>query len=120
MVEQDSILSRSRVFSLHTVKAPSKKIDAKGCFVYSRLRLDCQKIIYDEKGLSVESARLKIEAFQGAVLLSELKYIPLSLLEADKEKRSILIARGKKFWDLRGQHLKEFVDGSHADVSLVV
>ena len=120
VVKQGSDLSHSRVFSLDTVKPPSKKIDARGQFVYGRLELGCQKISYDGKILSLELAKLKIAAFLGVVLLSELDYIPLSLLEADEEKRGILIARGIKFWDLRGQHLKEFVDGSYADGSLVV
>ena len=120
VVEQGPVLSYSRVFSLDTVKPPSKKIDAKGRFVYGPLRLDCRKINYDGKALRFEPATLTIAAFQGVVLLAELDYIPLSLLEADEEKRDILIARGKKFWDLRGQHLKEFVDGSYADGSLVV
>ena len=120
VVEQNSRFSRSRVFSLDTVKPPSKKVDAKGRLVYGQLQLDCQRLRYDGEALSFASATLKIAAFQGVVLLSELKYIPLSLLEATEEKRGILIARGKKFWDLRGQHLKEFVDGSYADGALVV
>ena len=120
VVEQGSVLSRSRVFSLSTVRIPRKKIDAKGRFVYDRLKLNCRKIKYDGKVLNFKSATLKIEAFQGVVLLSKLDYIPLSLLEAGDEKRGILIARGKKFWDLRGQHLKEVMDGSYADGSLVV
>ena len=120
VVKQHSKFSHSRVFSLDTVVPPSKNVDSKGRLVYGQLLLDCQKIIYDGKALSFESATLKIAAFQGVLLLSELDYIPLSLLQADEEKRGILIARGKKFWDLRGQHLKEFVDGSYADGSLVV
>ena len=120
VVEQGSVLSRSRVLSLSTVKTPRKRIDAKGQFVYGRLKLDCQKIKYDGKAFSFTSATLKIAAFQGVVLLSELDYIPLSLLEACDEKRGILIARGKRFWDLRGQHLKEVMDGSYADGSLIV
>ena len=120
VLEQKSALSHSRVFSLNTITPPSKKIDAKGRLVYGKLQLDCQKLNYDEKGLSFQFTTKTIAAFQGVVSLPELKYIPLSLLEADEEKRDILIARGKKFWDLRGQHLKDFVDGSYADRSLVV
>ena len=120
VVEQGSVLSQSRAFSLDTVQPPSKKIDAKGRFVYGELRLSCQMISYDRKALSFESTKLTIEAFQGVVLLSKLDYIPLSFLEAQEEMRGMLIARGKKFWDLRGQHLKEFVDRSYADGSLVV
>ena len=120
VVNQCSDLSYSRVFSLDTVTPPSKKIDAKGRLVYGELQLYCQKLNYDGKALSFEFTTITIAAFQGVVSLSELKYIPLSLLEADEGKRDILIARGKKFWDLRGQHLKDFVDGSYADRSLVV
>ena len=120
VVEQHSRFSHSKVFFLDTVKPPSGKVDAKGRLVYGQLQLDCHRLRYDGKALSFESATLKIAAFQDVVSLSKLKYIPLSLLEADKEKRGILIARGKKFWDLQGQHLKEFVDCSNADGSLVV
>ena len=120
VVTQGLDLSYSRAYSIDTVEPPSKKIDAKGRFVYGKLRLSCQKISYDGKGLGFVSTELIITAFQGVTLLSKLDYIPLSLLEAHEEKRGMLIARGRKFWDLRGQHLKEFVDSSYADGSLVV
>ena len=120
VVRQGSDLSYSRVFSLDTADPPSMGIDANGRPVYGSFQLNCQKLNYDGKAFSFESATLTIEAFQGVVLLSELSYIPLSLLEAEQEKRDTLIARGRKFWELQGQHLKEFVDGSYADGSLVV
>ena len=86
MVEQESTLSRSTVLSLDTVNPPSIKIDAKGRSVYGDLRLNCQELVYDGKALSFVSAEIVIEAFQGAVLLSKLDYIPLSWLEAAEEK----------------------------------
>ena len=120
VVEQKSTLSHSRVFSLVTVNPPSMKIDAKGRSVYGNLQIYCERLDYDGKALSFESKIIEIKPFDGVTLLSELDCIPLSLVEADEEKRDTLIARGKKFWDLRGQHLKDFVDGSYADRSLVV
>ena len=61
-----------------------------------------------------------IQAFQGVIAISELSFIPLSSLEEHEEKRQRFISRGQKFRDLRGQHMKEHVDGSYADRSLVV
>lgn len=61
-----------------------------------------------------------MEPFPGLLPLSELEVVPLSLLEGHEEKRASLISRGRKFWDLRGQHMQEYVDRSHLTASLVV
>ena len=120
MVAQGSILSYSKVYRVVTVKTPSRKIDRKGRDVYGTLKLNCQTIIYDGKAFRFESLTHIVESFQGAVSLSELGFKPLSLLDGYEEKRHSFVARGQKFWDLRGQHMKEFVDGSYANRSLAV
>lgn len=82
--------------------------------------LDCQGVAYSGKDFEVRPRKLLIGPFQGAVSSSELSIVPLSLLEEYEERRDRLISRGQKFWDLAGQHMKEFVDGSYANRSLVV
>lgn len=120
MVAQGPSLSYSKVLRIDTVKTPSRKIDQKGRSVYGTLKLNCQTIYYDGMAFKLESFRHTVENFQGAVSLSELAFIPLSLLDGHEEKRDSLVARGLKFWNLRGQHMKEFVDGSYANGSLAV
>ena len=120
MVGQGPSLSYSKVFRIDTVKTPSRKIDQKGQSVYGTLTLNCHTTVYDGKAFQLESRRQTVEGFQGAVSLSELAFRPLSLLDGHEEKRDNLVARGLKFWDLRGQHMKEFVDGSYANRSLAV
>ena len=120
MVAQGSNLSYSRVFQVDIVKTPSRKIDKNGRSVYGTLRLNCQTVTYDGKAFRFASLRQTVESFQGAVSLSELVFKPLSLLNGYEEKRHSFVARGQKFWDLRGQHMKEFVDRSYANRSLAV
>ena len=120
MMEQRSSQKDSSVFFVDEVKPPSRKIDPKGRLVYGTFRLICLTINYDGKVLSYAKFGKTVETFEGDVSLSELEFIPLSLLENHENKRQSLISRGQKFWDLRGQHMKEFVDGSYANRSLVV
>lgn len=120
MVEQNPDPSYSRVFKIDSVKPPSRKIDRKGHYVYGTLRIDCHAVSYDGRNIGFESTRKQIEAFQGVIAISELSFIPLSLLEEHEEKRQRFISRGQKFCDLRGQHMKEHVDASYANRSLVV
>ena len=120
VVAEDVKLSYSTVSLVDTVKPPTRKIDRKGQLVYGDIVLDCQRVAYFGRCFEVLPCRVLIEPFQGAVSLSELKIVPLSLLEDYEEKRDRLISRGQKFWDLAGQHMKEVVDGSYANRSLVV
>lgn len=118
-IEQSSNLSHSRAFQVDNVGPPSRKIDRKGRSIYGTLELDCQVADYDETVLEFQPHAYQIQPFEGVVPYSELRLIPLKLLEEHEEKRHSLICRGQKFWDLRGQHMKEFVDGSYANRSLV-
>lgn len=120
IIEQSSTLSNSRVFLVKAVKPPSRKIDRKGRIIYDTLKIDCQELGYVGVDLYFVTSTKRIEPFEGLVPYSELEFIPLNLLEKHEEKRQSLICRGQKFWDLRGPHMKEFVDGSYADRSLVV
>lgn len=120
MVERNSDPSYSNVFKIDTVKPPSRKIDRKGRFVYGTFGLDCHAVSYDGKDIGFRSSSKRLEAFQGVIAISELSFIPLSSLEEHEEKRQRFISRGQKFWDLRGQHMKEHVDSSYANRSLVV
>lgn len=108
------------MFQVDNVRPPSRKIDRKGRFIYGTLILNCQQVEYDGTVLEFQLIGNPIEPFEGVVPYSELRFMPLKLLEEHEEKRHNLICRGQKFWDLRGQHMKEFVDGSYANRSLVV
>ena len=120
MVGQAVSLPYAKVFRIGIVKIPSRKIDQKGQSVYGTLKLDCQTVVYDGTTLKLETVRQTVQGFQGDVSLSQLSFIPLSLLNGYEEVRDSLVARGHRFWDLRGQHMKEFMDRSHANRSLVV
>ena len=120
MLAEPLRLSYAKVFRIEMVKIPSRKIDPKGQSVYGTLRLDCQTVTYDGTALNLETVRQPVQSFQGHVLLSQLTFIPLSLINGHEEVRDILVARGHRFWDLRGQHMKEFVDRSYANGSLAV
>ena len=120
MVERNPNPSYSKVFKIDSVNAPSRKIDRKGRSVYDTLKLDCHTVRYDGRNISFQSSRQRLEAFQGVVAMSELSFMPLSSLEDHQEKRQRFISRGQKFLDLRGQHMKEYVDSSYANKSLVV
>ena len=120
VVERNPDPSYSKVFKIDSVNAPSRKIDRKGRSVYSTLKLDCHAVSYDGRNIGFQSSRQRLGAFHGVVAISELSFFPLSSLEDNQEKRQRFISRGQKFLDLRGQHMKEHVDGSNANKSLVV
>ena len=117
---QDSALSHARVYLVDYVESPTRKIDQKGQSVYSNLTLHCQEVFYDGRIFGFRSSLKSIKPFGGDVAFPKLDFIPLDLLEKYEEKRDYLVARGQKFWDLRGQHLKEFVNSTLLDQSLVV
>ena len=120
VLAQGSALPYSKVYQIDSVEIPSRKIDKQGRSVHGTLTLNCQTTTYDGKAFRLETRQQTVQGFQGDVSLSELAFQPLSLVDGYQEKRDSLLARGHKFWDLRGQHMKEFVDGSYANRSLAV
>ena len=120
IVERKSDPSYSKVFKIDTVQPSSRKIDRKGRFVYGTFGLDCHAVSYVGGDIGILSSSKRVEVFQGVIAISELSFIPLSSLEEHEEKRKRFISRGQKFWDLRGQHMKEHVDSSYTNRSLVV
>ena len=120
IVEQGPDDSHRKAFLVDEVDPAIRKLDSDGRFVYGPLLLNCYSIAYNGDFLHYESAIARIEPFQGVVSLSQLQFIPLSLSEEPERMRCHLISRGQKFWDLRGQHMKEFVDSPGTDRSLIV
>ena len=112
--------SHRRAFLVDEVQPAIRNLDVDNRFVYGPLWLNCHSIVYNGDFLQYEAGTARIEPFKGVVALSQLEFIPLSLSEEPERMRSCLISRGQKFWDLRGQHMKEFVDSPDTDRSLIV
>lgn len=93
-IQQSSDLSYSRVFQVDNVRPPSRKIGRKGRSIYGTLILDCRQVKYDGTVLEFQLIGNSIEPFEGVVPYSELRFMPLKLLEEHEEKRHSLICRG--------------------------
>lgn len=120
VVTQDSPFSNSAASLVSTVTPPTRQIDQKGQSAYTNFKLVCRRVVYNGEDFTYQEYAEQIEPFPGLLPLSTLPVVPLSLLEDHEEKQASLISRGRKFWDLRGQHMKEYVDRSHPITSLVV
>ena len=120
VVKQDSPFSYSTASLVFDVAPPNRQIDRKGQSAYTNLRIVCRSVVYNGVAFTYEEYTVVMEPFPGLLPLSKLQLVPLSLLEDHEEKQASLISRGRKFWDLRGQHMKEYVDRSHLTASLVV
>ena len=87
---------------------------------YFEQTLNCVDVDYDGKVFRLVNKAQDIAEFDGLRPVAELEFVPLSMLEDSEKKREILITRGRKFWDLRGLHMKEYVNYSLSDASLAV
>ena len=120
IVKQDSPFSYSAVSLVFAVKTPTRQIDRKGQSAYTNFKLDCRRVVYNGVAFTYQEYTEVMEPFPGLLPLSKLQFVPLSLLEDHEEKQASLVSRGRKFWDLGGQHMKEYVDRSHPTASLAV
>ena len=120
VVTQDSPFSQSKASLVSAIRPPTRKIDEKGQSVYTNFRLTCRRVFYNGEAFHYDEYVEEMKPRPGSLPLSALPVIPFSLLEDHEEKQASLISRGRKFWDLRGQHMKEYVDRSHPTTSLVV
>ena len=120
VVTQGSPFSNSEASVVSTVTPPTRQIDRKGQSAYSHFKVKRRRAIYNGEAFTYREYTKDLEPFPGLLPLSTLPVIPLSLLEDHEEKQASLISRGRKFWDLRGQHMKEYVDRSHPTTSLAV
>ncbi|KAL8827249.1 MAG: hypothetical protein Q9191_003302 [Dirinaria sp. TL-2023a] len=118
IVNQRSPFAEWDVLSINTVVPATKRINRKGRSVYSDQTLDCVDVEYDGKVFHIVNQSKDIVYFDGLRPVAELEYVPFNMLEDAEKKRKVLINRGRKFWDLRGLHMKEFVDSSLSDPSL--
>ena len=120
VVTQHSKFSHSRASLIDEVQPPTRKTDRRGRSVYGVTKIICRELEYNGIEFSFRSVVKRIRSFKGPAEVSELMHIPLELLEWHKDKRHRLLARGKRFWDLRGQHLKEVRNDSRANRSMGV
>lgn len=120
VVTQNLPLSKSEAALVSAITPPLRHIDRKGQPAYTSFKLDCRRVFYNGEAFTDQECEKQIDSFPGLLPLSALPVIPLSLLEDHEEKQAKLISRGRKFWDLRGQHMKEYVDRSHPTTLLVV
>ena len=120
VVRQRSPLLSSKVLLVQTVRPPKKQTNRRGQVVYGNLELDCQEVDYDGNVFSVDLPKVVMQPFEGIISISNLAFVPLHLLEGAEGIRDSLVSRGRKFWELRGRHMQETVDGSFANESLAV
>ena len=52
--------------------------------------------------------------------LVDLEFVPLDVIEDQGALKQSLIARGRKYWNMRGQHMKEVIDRSQSTGSFGV
>ena len=120
VVQQSLSLHDSMVFLVVSISPPRLNMVRDGRPVHDSLQLICQTVDYDGNIFAVRQIPLDIDHFEGVVSFSKLAIVPLRFLERPDGTRDSLVSRGQKFWDLRGQHMKEFVDNSYANRSLAV
>ena len=120
IVTQNSSLSHAKASLVEEVEPPKRTIDRKGQSVYENFKLRCHEVGYDGRVFGFRSSLNTLKPFSGDVPLSKLDLIPLELLAKFEEKRGYLVSRGQRFWDLGGQHMKEFVNTTLLEQSLVV
>lgn len=119
-VAQHLPFSEWEVFLVNGAVPPTKKIDRKGYFVYSGQRLIVQKLEYNGTDFDFQQPEVSLEHFSGLSPLEKLRVVPLSLVHDYEKRRDLLLTRGRKFWDLRGLHMKEYVDRSSSNSSFAV
>ena len=120
VIRRHSHLSECVVCSVIDVVPPTKYIDEKGLISHSDQQVIYHEVSYDGTRFGLETDFYYIRTFDGFSPLAELDLVPLNMLEDSQEKRNILVARGRKFWDLRGLHMKEFIDDLHSNAPLAV
>ena len=120
IVKRGSDLDNSKVLRVTNTMPPIKRIDSKGTVSYHDFSVDCEH--YGDRGghINLFQTREVFDQFEGCLPVTELPIVPLRLLYDFEEKQQAFIARGKKFWDLQGQHLQEIRDGSDIKGTLVV
>lgn len=70
--------------------------------------LDCHYVDFDGKIFGEANAILEIEEFRGARSIDSLRVFPLAYHHKEEEMREKLIARGRKFGDLKGMHYRMY------------
>ncbi|KAL9632751.1 MAG: hypothetical protein Q9164_005124 [Protoblastenia rupestris] len=112
VVTQGSDLHNSSVLRVMNATPPTKRIDSKGKVSYHDSVVDCEHYGYRSGHINSIRTRQDLDQFEGFLPVTELRIVPLNLLHEYEEKQRAFIARGKKFWDLQGQHLQEIRYGS--------
>ena len=107
------------VFFLDTAVPPQKALN-EGQFEFSGQRFKCRAVKYDGEDFYNEKHNFMIGAFDGLRPLAELEFLPLNMLEDPEKEREGLVARGRKFWNLRGLHVQEVTDDRLSNASLAV
>ena len=120
VVPQTMPLSEWEVYLVDSVRPPTKEIDRKGHYVYKNQTLVVNCVGYNGTRFEFQRLVISLDHFLGVSPLAELRHIPLRLAKEYEKKMDMLLARGRKFWDLRGLHMKEFVDRSLSNSSLAV
>lgn len=120
VVAQNLPFSEWGVSLVDSAIPPTKEMDRKGHYVYSDQRLIVQNIEYNGTYFEFRPSEMPLKHFLGLSPLAELKVVPLSLVHGYEKRRDLLVARGRKFWDLRGLHMKGFVDPSSSNSSFAV
>lgn len=120
VVAQNLQFSEWQVFLVDGAIPPTKSMDRKGGYVYSDQGLVLRNIEYSGTYFKFQPSERLLKRFSGVSPLAELNIVPLSLVHGYERKRDLLVARGRKFWDLRDLHMKEYVDRSSSNSSFAV
>ena len=103
----------SRAYVVSSLTPPTRTVHEDGDSTYEGFELRYLALrVGLKEGLPsyFEALSRTIPPFYGHQKMADVSLVPLDLLEAHGELKQSLIARGRKYWNLRGRHLKEYVD----------
>ena len=118
--DRDQASSEKMVMVVKSLTPPRREINRKGRRAYTDVRLDCQVIQYDGNITAYHDMSRSLKPFEGSRSISDLSVIPLKFLDSYEQEYRKLVLRGQKFWNLGGQHLREFRRGSGDNASAIV
>lgn len=110
VVAREADLQDSSVFQITKTKAPIRKIDVRGRVSYHDSFVRYRQYKFSKSNIKLHVLSEALDPFEGHLPIAELPFIPLTFLPDHEQKKLTLIARGKKYWELEGQHLREVQD----------
>ena len=112
--------SHQQTYLVDNAIPPSRQIGKDGQTTYGNLEIKCKFLECDHGPPRFRTLTKSITPYNGMIPLQELSLVPLDLVRDHEERKRTFISRGRRFWDLRGQHMKEFINRSQPAQSLGV